>query len=60
MRKYTGGIRTRWRMHARKQRWRSGLSTLMDFKLKVVELAMKNGNRNDGREYTVNKKLVYD
>ena len=30
------------------------------FKLKVVELAMKNGNRNDGREYTVSEKLVYD
>ena len=24
MRKYTGGIRTRWRMDARKRRWRSG------------------------------------
>ena len=23
----------------------------MDFKLKVVELAMKNSNRNDGKEY---------
>ena len=33
---------------------------LTDFKLEVVELAMKNGNRNDGREYTVNEKLVYD
>ena len=60
MRKYTGGMRTRWRMHARKRRWRSGLPALMDFKLKVVELAMKNGNRNDGREYTVSEKLVYD
>ena len=33
---------------------------LTDYKLKVVKLAMKNGNRNDGREYTVNEKLVYD
>ena len=33
---------------------------LTDFKLKVVELAMMNGNRNDGREYTVNEKLVYN
>ena len=32
----------------------------MDFKFKVVELAMKNGNRNGGREYTVREKLVYD
>ena len=32
----------------------------MGFKVKVVELAMKNGNRSDGREYTVNEKLVYD
>ena len=37
-----------------------GWSTLTGFKLKVVKLAMKNGNRNDGREYTVNEKLVYD
>ena len=26
----------------------------------LLELAMKNGNRNDEREYTVNEKLVYD
>ena len=31
----------------------------MDFKLKVVELAMKNGNRNNGGEYTVNEELVF-
>ena len=34
-----------------------GEATLTNFKLKVVELAMENGNRNDRRKYT---KLVYD
>ena len=28
------------------------------FKLKVVDLAIKNGNRSAGREYGVNEKLV--
>ena len=32
----------------------------MDLKLKVAELAMKTCIRNDGREYTVNEKLVHD
>ena len=30
------------------------------FKLKVVEMAIKNGNRSAGREYGVNEKLVRD
>ena len=36
------------------------MSYTTGFKLKVVELAMKNGNRSAGREYGVNEKLVRD
>ena len=54
MRKCTGGMRT---CEEAKMVKRMIYSNRL---LKVVELAMKNGNRNDGREYTVNEKLVYD
>ena len=36
------------------------MSYTTGFKLKVVELAIKNGNRSAGRKYGVNEKLVHD
>ena len=36
------------------------LSYSNGFKLKVAELAIKNGNRSAGREYGVSEKLVRD